>query len=144
MLSAAMLMTVPAFAGLGEDGSSVEADQSRMQASLRTVPNQAYTLHEMQAPSGIVVREYVSTAGKVFAVAWQGPWPPDMRQILANYFAEYQQATQAQAGLRAGRRPLVITEPGLVLESGGHMRSFAGRAYIPDMLPPGISVEAIR
>jgi Protein of unknown function (DUF2844) len=146
IISAAMLMlTLPAMAGLGEDASSVEADQSHMQAALRTTQAEAYTVHEIQAPTGIVVREFVSpTSGKVFAVAWQGPWPPDMRQILASHFAEYQQAAQAQANSHPGRRPLVINQPGLVVQSGGHMRSFAGRAYIPEMLPQGVSVEAIR
>lgn len=140
-----LMLTLPALAGLGEDASSVQADQSHMQAGLRTTEAEAYTVHEIQAPTGIVVREFVSpTSGKVFAVAWQGPWPPDMRQILASYFAQYQQSAQTQANSHPGRRPLVINQPGLVVQSGGHMRSFAGRAYIPEMLPPGVSAEAIR
>jgi hypothetical protein len=140
-----LMLTLPAIAGLGEDASSVQADQSHMQASLRTTQAEAYTVHEIQAPTGIVVREFVSpTSGKVFAVAWQGPWPPDMRQILASYFAGYQQAAQTQANSHPGRRPLVINQPGLVVQSGGHMRSFAGRAYIPEMLPQGVSAEVIR
>jgi hypothetical protein len=138
-------LSLPAFAGLGEDVSSVQADQAHMQGSLRTTQTQAYTLHEIKTPSGVVVREFVSpTSGKVFGVAWQGPWPPDMRQILVSYFTQYQQATQAQVNSHAGRKPLVIERPGLVVQSGGHMRSFSGRAYIPEMLPPGISAETIR
>ena len=103
-------------------------------------------MQEIQAPTGIIVREYVSPAsGKVFAVAWQGPWPPNMQQILASYFDQFQQAAQAQAGTaRAVRRPLMVNLPGLVVQSSGHMRSFAGRAYIPAMLPQGVTAEAIR
>lgn len=146
ILSATMLMfALPSFAGLGEDISSVQADQAHMQGNLRTTQAQAYTVQEIQAPTGIIVREYVSpTTGKVFGVAWQGPWPPDMRQILGNYFGQYQQALQAQANSHAGRRPLVIQQPGLILQAGGHARSFAGRAYIPEMLPQGVSAEVIR
>jgi len=146
ILSATMLMfALPSFAGLGEDISSVQADQAHMQGNLRTTQAQAYTVQEIQAPTGIIVREYVSpTTGKVFGVAWQGSWPPDMRQILGNYFGQYQQALQAQANSHAGRRPLVIQQPGLILQAGGHMRSFAGRAYIPEMLPQGVSAEVIR
>ena len=135
---------LPAFAALGGDASSVQADQSHMQGSLRTTQTEAYTLHEIRAATGTVVREYVSSSGKVFAVAWQGPWPPDMRQLLATYFAPYQQALQSQANARAGRRPLLIQQPGLVVQAGGHMRSFAGRAYLPQMLPQGVSAEEIR
>ena len=146
ILSATMLMfALPSFAGLGEDVSSVQADQSHMQGNLHTTQAQAYTVQEIQAPTGIIVREYVSpTTGKVFGVTWQGPWPPDMRQILANYFGQYQQALQAQANSHAGRRPLVIQQPGLILQAGGHARSFAGRAYIPEVLPQGVSAEVIR
>ncbi|MGA8539703.1 MAG: DUF2844 domain-containing protein [Terriglobales bacterium] len=140
-----LAMTSPASAGLGDDASSVQADQLHMQGTLRTTQAQAYSVHEIQSPTGVVVREYVSpTTGKVFAVAWQGPWPPDMRQILSSYFAQFQQAVQAQAGGRAGRHPLLIQQPGLVVQAGGHMRSFSGRAYVPEMLPQGVSAEAIR
>jgi hypothetical protein len=138
-----VLLSPFAFAGLGEDVSSIQADQAHMQASLRTTQTSAYTLHEIQAPSGVIVREYVS-AGKVFAVAWEGPWPPDMRQVLASYFGPYEQAAQAQLNSRSARRPFMVELPGLVVQSGGHMRSFAGRAYIPETLPQGVSAEAIR
>lgn len=146
IISAMMLMiSIPAFAGLGENASSALADQAHMQGTLRTTQSAGYMVHEITAATGVVVREYVSPAtGKIFAVAWQGAWPPDMRQILANYFAQYQQAAQVQTNSHVGRRPLLISQPGLVVESGGHMRSFAGRAYIPGMLPEGVKAEAIR
>lgn len=140
-----MLMTaLPAFAALGEPASSVQADRAHMQGTLRTTQTQNYTVHEIHAATGTVVREYVSTSGKVFAVAWQGPWPPDMRQILGASFEQYHQAAQAQANSRPVRRTLRIEQPGLVVHSGGHMRSFAGQAYIPEMLPQGVSAEEIR
>lgn len=145
LLGAAMVWNaLPAFAGLGEDVSSVQADRAHVQGSLRTTQTAAYSLHEIQAPTGTLVREYVSSAGKVFAVSWRGPWPPDLRQVLGGYFAQYQQAAQAQATAHNGRKPLVIQQSGLVLHAGGHLRSFSGRAYVPEMLPAGISAEAIQ
>lgn len=78
-----------------------------MLGSLRSTQTQAYAVHEIQAATGTVVREYVSGSGKVFAVAWQGPWPPDMRQILAGYFDQYERAARTQVSSRAGRRPLM-------------------------------------
>lgn len=138
------LTALPAFAGLGQDVSSVESDRAHMQGALRITQAQAYAVHEIQSPAGTVVREYVSASGKVFAVAWQGPWPPDMRQILAEYFEQYQSAARVQQSARSGRRPLMIQQPGLVVQSGGHMRSFAGRAYVPDMLPQGVDAEKLQ
>jgi hypothetical protein len=105
-------------------------------------------MHEIQGASGTVVREYVSaagaSAGKVFAVAWQGPWRPDMRQILGNYFEQFAQAAKSQSKSRMGRKPLMIELPGLVVEQSGHARAFAGRAYVPDMLPTGVRTEEIQ
>jgi hypothetical protein len=139
-----VMIPLPAFAGLGEDTTSIPADQARLHGTLRTTQGEAYTVHEIDSASGTAVREYVSASGKIFAVAWQGAWPPNMRQVLATYFDQYKQALQVRANQHAGRRPLVIQQPGLIVETAGHMRSFAGRAYIPAMLPQGVSAEAIR
>jgi hypothetical protein len=144
VLGLMMTATLPAFAALGGDVGSVQADQVHMQGSMRTITAAAYTVQEIQAASGAVVREYVSSGGKVFAVAWQGPWPPDMRQLLGSSFEQYVEAAKAQSGARVGRRPLVIEQPGLVVEMRGHPRSFFGRAFLPDQLPSGVSAEAIR
>jgi hypothetical protein len=146
VLAIAVLAVVPsAFAALGGAAASVQADQARMQGTLRTTTQAAsYSVQEIQAATGVTVREYVSSSGKVFAVAWHGPWPPQMQQLLGTYFDQYMQAVKAQASAHTARRPLLIEQPGLVVESGGHMRSFSGRAYIPDMLPQGVSAEAIR
>jgi hypothetical protein len=138
----------PAWAALGGDFASVQADQVHLQGTLRTTAMASYTVHEIQTASGTVVREYVSfsgaSAGKVFAISWKGPWPPDMRQVLGSYFDQYVQAAKAQRAVRVGRRPLVIEEPGLVMHVGGHPRGFVGRAYVPEMLPAGARAEDIQ
>src|ERR1700731_1152653 len=55
-LSASLiLIALPAFAGLGEDFSSVQADQAHMQGALRSTQTAAYTVHEITAPSGVIV-----------------------------------------------------------------------------------------
>lgn len=131
-------------AALGGNVASVQADQGHMQASLRSIRAANYTVHELQSPTGIVIREYVSASGTVFGVAWQGPWVPDLHQLLGSYFEQYQQAVQTQSSGRAGRRPIRVTLPGLVVSVSGHPRSFAGHAYVPDMLPEGTNAEAIR
>lgn len=138
----------PARAALGGDITSVQADQLHMQGNVRTTVTASYTVHQIQSAAGTVVREYVSSvsgsAGKVFGIAWQGPWPPDMRQLLGSYFEQYAQAANAQGATRVGRRPLVIEGPGLVVQVGGHPRAFVGRAYVPEMLPTGVGVEEIQ
>jgi Protein of unknown function (DUF2844) len=143
-LLALVFSASPLWAGLGGDAASVQADQVHMQGTQRTTATSDYSVHEIQTASGTVVREYVSANGKVFAVAWQGPWRPDLRQLLGSYFDRYLQAAKARTDARAARSPLHIEQPGLVVHSEGHVRAFVGRAYIPELLPSDIKVEAIR
>jgi hypothetical protein len=141
LASAALLsFSLPASAVLGGDATSVTNDQVRMQATLRSVQNQGYTMHELSAPSG-TIREYVTPQGKVFGIAWQSQSRPDFQQLLGTYF---QQFIEAGKNHRRGDGPLVIEQPGLVIHSGGHMRAFFGKAYVPDMLPQGVTADAIK
>jgi hypothetical protein len=139
-----LVAALPVWASLGGDASSVQADQVHMQGTRQMTATQSYSVYEIRAATGTVVREYASSTGTVFAIAWQGPWPPDMRQLLGSYFEQYAQAAKAQSGARMGRRPLMIEQPGLVVESGGHPRAFSGKAYVPDMLPTGVRAEDIQ
>ena len=129
-----------AFATLGENVSTVQSDQAHMKASARVVQRKGYVLHQMETPSGTVVREYASPTGTVFGVAWQGSSMPDLRQLLGNYFDHYVQAMQK----RSGHGPRLIEESGLVMQISGHQRSFSGRVYIPEMVPSGVPAEQIQ
>ena len=103
--------------------------------------NPAYTVEQISTPAGVTVNEYLSPNGTVFAVSWRGPRPPDLSQLLGSYFAEYQTAA---ASAHAQRRPSFIQSENLVVETGGHMRDLRGRAYVPALLPPGLSADDIQ
>ncbi len=133
-----------AFASLGGESGSVQADALHTQGRLKSTAAQEYSLHEIDTPQGIVLREYVSPSGRVFAVTWHGSWMPDMRQLLGNYFGQYQQAAQQQLQAHPGRHPLVIETPGLMLTLTGHPGWFFGRAYIPDLVPHGVRAEELK
>jgi hypothetical protein len=139
-----ILGALPASASLGGDTASIEADQVHLQGTRTTKAGESYTVHEIQAGNGTAVREYVSPEGKVFAIGWNGPWMPDLRQVLGGFFEQYRTALQAQSGPRIVRRPVAIQQPGLVVQVGGHIRAFSGRAYVPDMLPSGVRAEEIQ
>jgi hypothetical protein len=144
MMLTILAIPFPAVASLGGDTKSVQADQARLHGTLRSTTNGTYTVNEIRAPTGVVLREYVSLAGKVFGVAWQGPSRPDLRQVLGAYFEPFMEAVQAQKTPRVARGPLVIEQAGLVVEMGGHMRSFFGRAYIPEIMPPDVTAKEIQ
>lgn len=141
-LVSALLCTLPCYAALGGDISSVQDDQARINASLRVTQSNAYSVHELRSPTGVVVREFATSSGKIFAVAWHGPWAPDLQHLLGAHFAQYQQAMQSPNG-RAAHGPLTIQQGNLVVELGGHMRDFVGRAYLSDQVPAGVRAEEI-
>jgi len=136
-----LLGSTPGWAVLGEYESSVATDQQHMHAQLRETARQGYSVKQLHSADGRTVAEYVSPGGLVFGVAWQGPTLPDLRQLLGSYFGQLQQASQSR---RQHHGPMVVRTKDFVLESGGHMRSFRGRAYAPGLLPSGISAEVIR
>jgi len=141
---AALLNPFSTSASLGGDLVSVEADRVKMQATLETTNTDLYSIHEIHVPNNVVVREFVSQSGSVFAVAWHGAARPDLRQLLGAYFDSFAKASQANKARRVGRGPLVIEQAGLVVEMSGHARSFLGRAYDPRTVPAGVPAAEIR
>ena len=139
-----LLASLPAFGVLGGSEASVQTDQSHLKASLRTAQMESYTVHELHAPTGTVVREYVA-GGTVFGLAWEGPWPPDMRQLLGNYFDPYMQAREQQIrNGPPGRRPVHVELPEFVVNIAGHPGFVRGQAFVPSLLPNGVAAKDVR
>jgi hypothetical protein len=141
---ALIALAAPAFAyaALGGSVDSVRNDQVRMKAAAKLArPGNNYTVHELQMPSGTMVREYAAPDGNVFAVTWEGPAKPDLRQLLGQYFPQY---AQEPAAGPSQRRHLSVRKPGLVIESHGRMRAFSGKAYLTQSVPEGVSVEELQ
>jgi len=137
--------SAPAFAALGGSTDSVLDDQHHMNATLKTIEADTYVVQEMRLPYATVVREYVSRSNAmVFAVAWQGPFMPDINWLLGTYSSLYLKAASAQRESQFGRRTLNIHGSSLVLQTAGHMGAFSGRAYDPRLLPSGVSANAIQ
>jgi hypothetical protein len=129
------LWSAVASATLGEPEASLTAETQLSRASIKQSNYGAYRVHEMRLPSGTVIREYAGLDGKVFAVTWSGPFIPNLRQTLGDYFAEF----SSQAGAAHGtRKHLEVRAPDLVVESAGHMRAHHGFAYLPQALPSGV------
>jgi len=145
VLAAFLLAALPAAASLGGSVDSVQADQAQMKATARVAASTAdYTVHEIQSPNGTIVREYVSPGGQVFAVTWRGAALPNLQQILGPYFTQYTNARKQARMQQPGHGPLSIQEPGLVVHVGGHMRFYVGKAYVPQMVPAGVPVDALQ
>jgi hypothetical protein len=119
----------------------VQADGAELKGSIKVTERAGYRMHEIQLPSGTVVHEFVGSNGAVFAVAWSGPTVPNLRQTLGQYFDNFVAAAKAKHG---DHHHLQIRQSDLVVEAAGHMRAFSGRAYLPQAVPPGVSVGDLR
>jgi hypothetical protein len=127
-----------AAATLGEPEASVQADVERLHASIKSSEDRVgYRVHEVRLPSGTLLREYVGPDGKVFAVAWQGPNMPNLRQALGRYFDIY---VSAPNPWHADRKHLQIQQGDLVVQVSGHMLAFSGRAYLSSAIPSGVNL----
>ena len=137
-----ILGAAPVWGALGETETSVSADVNILRGQIREEVHPGYRLHQITDASGSVVREYVSPAGKVFGVSWQGPFVPNMQQLLGSYFPYLQQYAQAQTTHHGG--PLIIRKDNFVFSSGGRMRWHQGRAYVPSLLPTNLTPEVVQ
>src|ERR1017187_6573111 len=132
----------PARANLGGDADSVSADSVKLKGQLVSMPMLQYNGHDITIASGTVVHEYLSPAGKVFAVTWQGPTPPDLRQLFGSYFEPFRSAAAAQSR-PGGHRQLSIVQFDFVVQASGYVRAFQGKAYVPSLVPAGVSVAEL-
>ncbi|MBV8633651.1 MAG: DUF2844 domain-containing protein [Burkholderiaceae bacterium] len=138
---AALALSPSAHAVLGGAASTVEVDRMQMKAAVPAASNKInYTVHEMTLPSGVSVREYIAN-DKVFAVAWRGRIMPDLKQLMGPYFDTYTSEARSHGN---GHTHVAIEHPELVVHAAGHMRAYAGSAYIPSMLPEGIKASEIQ
>ncbi len=147
LFCSSLLVPICASAALGGDVASVETDQQQMKATRAVQSNENYSVHVITTPYGTVVREYVSPNGQVFGVAWRGPFLPNFRQLLGNYYGKFAQAAQEASAAHPGRSrdtPLQVQQPDLVMFSAGHMRAYAGRAFDPGVIPQGAAAQDIR
>ena len=127
-----------AAATLGEPEITVQSDVAQLRASIKTSEDRAgYRIHEIQLPSGTLLREFVAPDGKVFAVAWNGASKPDLRQALGKYFDALVSAPKLKY---ADHRHLQVQQGDLIVQGSGHMRALSGRAYLLSALPSGFNL----
>lgn len=145
MLVLSLLQGALAYAALGSSpsdfGTTPLRQGGRSLAAASSDTAAVYTVSQSTLDSGTVVREYSNTQGIVFAVSWNGPTLPDLRTLLGDKFA----VMTSSAGKRpkAGHSQLAVNQSDLVIVSSGHMRAFAGHAWIPGALPAGFDTNVI-
>ncbi len=138
-MSATLLLSTTAQAELGGTMASVVVDGDRLGAKTVSTATGSYTRHDLTRTNSGMVHEFTNSSGQVFAVVWQGPGKPDLRQLLGPHFAALQQDSAIGQTMHALRRPLQVNQSDLQIQTGGHMGWFHGVAFIPSLAPPGFS-----
>ncbi|MGV2289287.1 DUF2844 domain-containing protein [Trinickia sp. YCB016] len=89
---------------------------------------------------GTTIREHATASGLIVAYTWNGPTMPDLHKLLGARFDAFQAGASTSLNRHAGR----VEQGDFVVESGGQMRSYIGRAWLPGALPAGVSIENLR
>lgn len=142
-LLAPAILAEPVHAALGDlEGDVGAASGTQATRIALNAVRPGLVAHQLKDQRGVAVRQYAASGGKVFAVTWQGPFKPDMRQLLGRHFDAYVQGAAAGGAPTRGR--VIVERPEVVIQSFGHMRSFSGRAWIPDQVPAGVAPEQLQ
>jgi hypothetical protein len=127
----------PARATLGADVSSVAVNHANLGGVLHVTPLGQGERHELTLPSGVVVHQYVA-GGTVYAIAWSGPRPPNLRELLGSYFSKLSGASGGSSHHR-----MSISGADFRVETMAHRGSFSGRAWVPSLVPAGVDVGVL-
>jgi hypothetical protein len=139
--AAALLLPMVCHATLGGAPSTDAQASSKVLRAAPASSSSPYSVHESRTADGVTIREYATPDNIVFAVSWQGPTRPNMQALLGNYFPNLVAA--ADQGPR-GTGPLIASSGELKVESVGRQGAFAGKAYVPRLVPANVDLGALQ
>lgn len=123
-----------------ELGGSMPTQADSTSAAPQTRLNGTLRMLTLTDAGNTTINEYATSTGQIIAYAWQGPTMPDLRALLGKYADSYRTgaaASAADGNLHASR----VVRPDVIVESGGPMRGYVGRAWLPAALPPGVTAD---
>lgn len=142
LLTFILFWPASSFAELG--ASSFTVTRSMLVVSHSSInsprPN-VYSIRKIINTDDVELHEFTDNNGLVFAMAWSGNSKPDMRAVLGSYYSRYNNEINQPM---AGRRPVVIQDADLVVQTGGLMNQFFGVAFLPQQAPAGVTLQEIK
>jgi hypothetical protein len=126
-----------------ELGGTMPSQADSTATAPQTLLNGALRLRTLIDAGNTTINEYATNTGQIVAYTWQGPTMPDLRALLGKYVDSYRTGAAAAApdgNLHASR----VVRPDVIVESGGPMRGYIGRAWLPAALPPGVTAADFR
>lgn len=127
-----------------ELGGTMPAQQVGGTAQQQLSPGSDVRVRSTVDAGGTTITEYATGDGLIFACAWQGPTMPDLTQLLGSYARRYQAQAAAQLDTTGVLHASRVEQADVVVETGGQMRSYVGRAWLPAAIPTGVSLTSLR
>jgi hypothetical protein len=93
---------------------------------------------------GTTIHEYASAGGQVFAYTWNGPTAPDLHTILGGRLAAFRSASAQSRAMHGDLHAQHVASADAIVESGGAMRGYLGRAWLPGLMPGGVSISDLQ
>lgn len=139
-LSTGLSLAIPAHAALGDTAAPIAG------ATTRTIASGAARILSYVDAGGTTINVYVTPAtNAIFAYSWKGPTMPNLTTLLGQYYASYRSgAATLFAAQRSSLHNAHVEQSDVVVETGGQMRSYVGRAWLPAALPAGVSEGDLR
>ncbi|MGF6813946.1 hypothetical protein OKW33_000752 [Paraburkholderia atlantica] len=131
------------FGAHAELGGTMPSQAVAGASAPRTLLNGALRERTWTDAGNTTINEYATSTGLIVAYAWQGPTMPDLHALLGKYGDSYKTGAAAAAGsgnLHSSR----VSRSDVIVESGGPMRGYVGRAWLPVALPAGVSSDDIQ
>jgi hypothetical protein len=125
-------------------GGTMPASQVTGNPTQRVLPGGAVRVRSSVDAGGTTINEYATGDGLIFAYAWQGPTMPDLTRMLGPYAERYRAKAAEQFDATGHLHASRVEQPDVIVESGGQMRSYVGRAWLPAALPADVSLADLR
>ena len=138
-LSAALAVLLPMTDAQAALGDAMAAAPGGPGGAPVALLNGAVQMRSRVDAGGTTVNEYASSTGQIFAYSWQGPTMPDLPALLGAYNASYRAGAAAGFAATQDLHASRVARSDVVVESGGQMRSYVGRAWLPGALPAGVT-----
>ena len=132
---ATLLLPCVSHAELGGNAASILSEQKEFSSQLSNSQQSGITVYTQTLPSGIIIQEYLSNDGTIFAVTWTGAALPNLQALLGNYFKDY------LAAIKQSRGVISSNSDSLVIQSAGMMGAFQGFALLPKQAPTNFTVK---
>jgi hypothetical protein len=128
-----LLLPAISSAELGGNTDSIFSEQKVFHSQLSNTQIGGVLVYTHTLPSGIIIQEYFSDNGVVFAVTWSGPALPNFQILLGNYFKDYLTA------IKESRRSVYLNNENVIIQSSGMMGAFQGFAFLTKQAPAGFT-----